>query len=212
MLQEGRPIAYLSKALAPKNLGLLIYEKEILAVVMAVQKWRPYKVGKHFKIITDQRVSTSMQHKWLTKLAGYDYEIVYHSGKENIAEDALSRVREEREEPIIMALSFLIANWLGVLQDEWKNDENIQKLIHEIQQDQNLHSKFTWVDNQLRYKGRLWLGDRFEIKKMILQEANGGVEGGHSRVKKTLERVRRAFYWKKMRREVCKFVAECDTC
>ncbi|KAL9422110.1 hypothetical protein AB3S75_034387 [Citrus x aurantiifolia] len=111
-----------------------------------------------------------------------------------------------------MALSFPIANWLGMLQDEWKNDENIQKLIQEIQQDQNLHSKFTWVDNQLRYKGRLWLGDRSELKKTILQEAHGGVEGGHSGVKKTLERVRRAFYWKKMRREVCKFVAECDTC
>ncbi|KAH9735938.1 hypothetical protein KPL71_017914 [Citrus sinensis] len=132
LLQEGRPIAYLSKALAPKNLGLSTYEKEMLAAVMAVQKWRPYVVGKHFKIITDhlslkflldQRVSTPMQHKWLTKLA-----------------------------------------------------------------------------------------DRSELKKTILQEAHGGVEGGHSRVKKTLERVRRAFYWKKMRREVCKFVAECDTC
>ncbi|KAH9735939.1 hypothetical protein KPL71_017914 [Citrus sinensis] len=153
LLQEGRPIAYLSKALAPKNLGLSTYEKEMLAAVMAVQKWRPYVVGKHFKIITDhlslkflldQRVSTPMQHKWLTKLAGYDYEIVYRSGKENTAADALSRVQEEREEPIIMALSFPIANWLGVLQDEWKNDENIQKLIQEIQQDQNLHSKFTW--------------------------------------------------------------------
>ncbi|KAH9671915.1 hypothetical protein KPL70_017529 [Citrus sinensis] len=127
--------------------------------------------------LLDQRVSTPMQHKWLTKLAGYDYEIVYRSGKENTAADALSRVQEEREEPIIMALSFPIANWLG-----------------------------------LRYKGRLWLGDRSELKKTILQEAHGGVEGGHSGVKKTLERVRRAFYWKKMRREVCKFVAECDTC
>ena len=152
LLQEGRPIAYLSKALASKNLGLLTYKKEILAAVMAVQKWRPYVVGKHFKIIIDhhslkflldQRDSTPMQYKWLTKLAGYDYEIVYCSGKENTAADALSRVHVERKELTIMALSFPIANWLGVLQDEWKKDENIQKLIHEIQLDQNLHSKFT---------------------------------------------------------------------
>lgn len=44
-----------------------------------------------------------MQHKWLTKLASYDYEIVYRSGKANIAADALSRMHEEREEPTIKA-------------------------------------------------------------------------------------------------------------
>ena len=75
-----------------------------------------------------------------------------------------------------------------------KKYENIQKLIHEIQLDQNLHSKFTWKDNQLRYKGRLWLGDQSKIKKTILQEAHGGVAGGNSGVKKILEKVRRAFY------------------
>ena len=187
LLQEGRPIACLSKVLASKNLGLLTYKKEILTAVMAVQKWRPYVVGKHFQIIIyhlslkfllDQRDSTSMQHKWLTKLAGYDYEIVYCNGKENTGADALSMVHEGRKELTIIALSFPIANWLGMLQDEWKKDENIQKLIHEIQLDQNLYSKFTWIDNQLRYKGKLWLKDQSEIKKMILQKAYGKVEGG----------------------------------
>lgn len=72
-----------------------------------------------------------------------------------------------------------------------------------------LHSKFSWANDQLRYKGRLWLGSQF-LKEKILQEAHGGVEGGHSGTKKTLERVRRAFYWKRMRKEVCRFVAECD--
>ena len=51
--QEGKPITYLSKAPSQKNLGLSAYEKEMLAVVFAVQKWRPYLLGKHFKVITD---------------------------------------------------------------------------------------------------------------------------------------------------------------
>ncbi|WJZ92202.1 hypothetical protein VitviT2T_011213 [Vitis vinifera] len=88
------PIACMSKALSPKNLGPSTYEKEMLAVVVAVQKWRPCLIGKHFKIVVDhsslkylleQRISTSMQHKWLTKLMGYDYEIIYRSGKEKEA-------------------------------------------------------------------------------------------------------------------------------
>lgn len=83
-----------------------------------------------------------------------------------------------------------------MLQDEWKKDENNQKLIHEIQLDQNLHTKFTLKDNQLRYKGWLWLGNQSEMKKTILQEAHGGVDGGHLGVKKTLERIRRSFLLK----------------
>ncbi|XP_026383521.1 uncharacterized protein LOC113279020 [Papaver somniferum] len=53
LMQTGRLIAYYSKALAGKNLNLSIYDKEMLAIVSAVQKWRPYLLGRHFKIYTD---------------------------------------------------------------------------------------------------------------------------------------------------------------
>lgn len=38
LLQAGKPIAFMNKALSGQNLLLSIYEKEMLAVVMAVQK------------------------------------------------------------------------------------------------------------------------------------------------------------------------------
>ena len=41
LMQDAHPIAYLSKALSPKHQQLSTYEKEFLAVVMAVEKWRP---------------------------------------------------------------------------------------------------------------------------------------------------------------------------
>ncbi|KAL2237277.1 UNVERIFIED_CONTAM: Retrovirus-related Pol polyprotein from transposon 17.6 [Sesamum indicum] len=59
LMQEGRPIAYLSKALAPKNLGLSTYEKEFLALLLAVTKWKHYLQGHHFIIKTDQK---SLKH------------------------------------------------------------------------------------------------------------------------------------------------------
>lgn len=40
LMQGGTPIAYLSKALCPKNQALSIYERKFLAVLLAVQKWR----------------------------------------------------------------------------------------------------------------------------------------------------------------------------
>jgi hypothetical protein len=40
--QEGHPVAYISQALGPKNLGLSTYEKECLAILFAIEQWRPY--------------------------------------------------------------------------------------------------------------------------------------------------------------------------
>ena len=51
--QDGHPIAYMSKALGPKNRGLSTYEKECLAILMAIEQWRPYLQHQEFVIRTD---------------------------------------------------------------------------------------------------------------------------------------------------------------
>lgn len=53
LIQEGHPIAFWSKGLSEKNQALPIYEKELMAVVLAVLKWRHYLLGRHFLIRTD---------------------------------------------------------------------------------------------------------------------------------------------------------------
>lgn len=42
LMQDGHPLAYLSKALRPKSQGLSTYEKECMAVLLAVDQWRAY--------------------------------------------------------------------------------------------------------------------------------------------------------------------------
>ncbi|GKA52116.1 transposon ty3-G gag-pol polyprotein [Tanacetum coccineum] len=99
--QEGHPIAYLSKTLAPNHHSLSTYKKEFQAVLMDLDKWRDHLLDRHFKIKTDdlslkyllnQRLTTSFQTKWLPKLLGFDYEISYNKGTKNIVADALSRI------------------------------------------------------------------------------------------------------------------------
>jgi hypothetical protein len=54
LMQQGKPVAYLSKALSKQHQQLSIYEKEFLALIMVVEKWRSYlqKGGSLFKLIT----------------------------------------------------------------------------------------------------------------------------------------------------------------
>lgn len=53
--QQGNHIAFVSKALSMKNQGLSTYEKEYLAILMAVDQWMAYLQHDEFIIYTDQR-------------------------------------------------------------------------------------------------------------------------------------------------------------
>ena len=72
----------------------------MMAILHAIDTWRPYLLGHHFQIKTDhhslkyfmeQHLSFPKKHKWLTKMLGYYYEIIYKKGKENVVMDSLYR-------------------------------------------------------------------------------------------------------------------------
>jgi hypothetical protein len=101
LMQHSRPLPFLSKALGPSHQHLSIYEKEFLALIMAIEKWRSYLQRQEFTIRTDhkspsylsqQNLQSDLQRKAMTRLMGLKFKIVYRKGKENLAADALSRV------------------------------------------------------------------------------------------------------------------------
>ena len=78
-MQNGHPLAYLSRALGPRSMGLSTYEKEYMSILMALEQWRSYLQHAEFQIITDhrslvhlteQRLYTPWQQKVFTKLVG----------------------------------------------------------------------------------------------------------------------------------------------
>ena len=61
LMQEGRPIAFEICPIKGKYLHKAIYENEILAILRTLNKWRPYIMGRHFKVKTDH---DSHKHFW----------------------------------------------------------------------------------------------------------------------------------------------------
>lgn len=66
LMQNNHPITFLSKALGPRHLGLSTYEKKSLAIMMAVDHWRPYLQHAEFFIKTDHRSLAFLDNQRLT--------------------------------------------------------------------------------------------------------------------------------------------------
>ena len=101
----------------------------MLAILHAIDLWHPYLLGQCFQIKIDnqslkyfleQCISSPEKQKWVTKLFGYDYNIIYKKGKENVVADALSHKYED--EGSLFSLSFIVPDWLQVVHWEWLQD------------------------------------------------------------------------------------------
>jgi hypothetical protein len=220
LMQEGRPLAFESRPLKGKELHKPIYEKEMMEILHALKKWHPYLIGRHFKVKKDhdslkyfleQRLSSEEQQKWVTKILGYDFEIVYKKGKQNVVADALS-IKDEDVEAFLYAISIINPDWIIEARDEWKNDEKVWTLIQKLQQDSSASDTFTWKNDSLWYKDRLYLCKNSQLKQKVLLELHTSPVGGHSGFLKTYHRVKKDFFWDGLKTDVKRFVAECLVC
>lgn len=219
LMQDGQPLAYLSKALSSKHLGLSTYEKELLAVIMATQKWRTYLLGQKFIIKTDhealkhfmeQKLTTILQQKWLSKMLGFDYVIAYKKGKDNVVADALSRMHEK--EPECTAVHLNSIGWKEELKISLEGDSVVQDMMAQLAVTGQLPVDYSLQGDLLLYKGKYYVGTGANMRHKILQTLHNGTEGGHSGMLTTFKRIDNQFFWPKLKQDVTTWVQECDVC
>jgi hypothetical protein len=96
------PVAFFSKKHSPAECNYDIYNKELMAIIKALEEWRPECEGAEhtLQLITDHRnleyfmskkLLNRRQARWAQFLSRFDYEIVYRPGKSNDKADALTR-------------------------------------------------------------------------------------------------------------------------
>lgn len=109
---------FFSRTLGPKAAASSTYEKEAIAILEALKKWKHYFAStsliiktdqQRLKYIHEQRLVEGIHHKLLVKLLGYNYTIEYKKGKENKIADALSRAPHATK---LLAISQLIPVWI----------------------------------------------------------------------------------------------------
>jgi hypothetical protein len=142
----------------------------------------------------------------VTKILGYDFEIVYKKGRQNVVADALSR-KDEYVEAFLYAISIIQPDWI-IEAREWKKDKKVCTLIQMLKQDSSASDTFTWKNDSLWYKDCLYLCNNSQLKQKVLLELYTSPVGGHSGFLKTYHRVKKEFFWDGIETDVQRFVTE----
>ena len=102
LIQEGKPVAFASRALTHTEKQYAKIEKELLAIVYGTERFHQYTYGRPVKVESDHKPLEILQHKPLSaaprrlqrmmmRLHQYDITIVYKKGTEMLIADTLSR-------------------------------------------------------------------------------------------------------------------------
>ena len=235
---ENRPyvIHYASKTLNDAQMNYTTTEKELLAVVFALDKFRSYIIGSPIVIFTDHSALKYLLSKqdakprlirWILLLQEFDLTIKDKKGVENVVADHLSRlVVQEPNEHIPIPDSFPdeqllsihsvcpwyadICNYLatGLLPPLW-NPEDKRRFMADV--------KYFYFDNPYLFK---YCPDQVmrrcvpeHEQRNVLAFCHSQACGGHFSAKKTSAKVLQSgFYWPSLIKDCVSYCKACDRC
>jgi len=206
------PIYFISRCLKKAELNYSVTEKEGLAVIFALKKFRSYIAASYFnvKLYTDHKpllgyfnksVPSSDRHiRWISLFNEFKVELLYEKGKNNIFADALSRLPSGN----VLTINTIkdISNDISLTSDIVP--EPILKYVKK---------NYSFLDGKLVFKDKS--GKLLEVieddahKQDIVLKAH---LVGHEGVAKTLARIKECYYWPGLKTDVEKAVKTCLRC
>jgi len=229
--ESEHPIAYFSKKLNGTQRKYSVTELECYAAVLCVKHFRHYVEGFEFTIITDHASLRWLMNmsdlsgrlaRWSLKLQCYKFSIEHRKGSLNVVPDTLSRAYCDE------ILDYAGPSDNGTL---WVNmdspafqDEEYVSMINKYQNLNLSDSNFRVEDGKLlispsygiRYTDTDIPNWKLVLPKSLIQAtleaAHIPPSSGHMGAFKTLERLRRYYFWFGMAEDVRNLVKNCSTC
>lgn len=218
LMQDGHPIAFLSKALSLHHKSLSIYEKEFLALIMAVERWRSYLQRGEFIIKTDhqsltyledQTLHSTMQRKAMARLMGLQFRIKYKKGVDNTAADSLSRVAAVLQ---LHAVSAARPAWIQEVINSYVTDSEAQAKIQALAVSSPDEQGYSLCNGLIKLQERVWIGNNTALQTKLISAFHSSAIGGHSGILPTYQRLKRMFAWQGMKVAVENFIKQCSIC
>lgn len=201
---EERVVAYHSVKFSRTQQNYSATERECLAVISAVEKFRPWVDGVQFTVVTDHSSLRWLQNlkephgklaRWAVRLQAFDIIFVHRPGAQMAAPDALSR-----------AIDIIALNSNPATEDKW------YKRIRSLAKDKRL-DRYKFENGHLYRRGRYdtHSGDRlwtvcvpWELRAEVLKEKHNNW--------KTLKAIQGTYYWQNMHKDIYQYVTKCEIC
>lgn len=213
--ESERAVAYFSQKLSAAQRKYQTTERECLAVIVGIEKFRAYVEGAHFTVVTDHASLQWLQNlkdpsgrlgRWALRLQPYNFTLTHRAGRLMVVADALSRAVE-----LIDVQSFPQST------DKW-----YVNLVAQVQKDPDKFPQYR-CEEEILYKHCSYGARRFDgsgwrvvvpadRRKDVLVRCHDDPLSAHGGRHKTIDRVSRHYYWPRMYEHITRYVHDCGVC
>lgn len=210
-----RVVAYYSQKLSATQQKYQTTERECLAVIVGIEKFRAYIEGVHFTVVTDHASLQWLQNlkdpcgrlgRWALRLQPYNFTLVHRPGRMMVVADALSRSVET-----VDVSSFAQTS------DAWYT-----RMREKVQQHSDKYTQYRCENGVLlkhcsetpqRMDRETWrIVVPADKRSDVLRECHDDPLSAHGGKHKTIDRVSRRYCWPKMHAQISRYVHDCEVC
>ncbi len=229
--QDGkwRPVAFLSKSLTVTERNYEIYDKELLAIMLALDEWRHYLMGvaQDFEIWTDHQnlqyfrkpqKLNRRQARWVTwqnttSLSTTNQEHRTRKLTYSVAERITTRGRRTTMR-LLSSNQNTSGHW-SCRQSRKFTPKIKQATLDHHRWDKNVsaslnHDRGMKLDNGLiYYDHRIYIPQDHAVARGNYRSISRPYHGGHPGIEKTKELVLREYWWPRMKKDIENYVRAC---
>ncbi|GFU72562.1 transposon Tf2-9 polyprotein [Trichonephila clavipes] len=235
---DEHPIEYASRLLTPAERNYSTTEREALAVVWALKKFRGYIEGTEITVASDHqplkwllnlKSPTGRLARWALEIQSFNLKVQYIPGKANVVADMLSRPVTQEEESFCEENNITIADMptrsCKDMREAQLKDDNLKKIIDSFESPLKTEEYANWTERGfLMNQGVLYRyvpdADSAEAqlviptaeRELIMERHHNDPMAGHYGEEGTFQKIARRYYWTGMRKYISDYIKKCPEC
>ncbi|KAF8752634.1 hypothetical protein RHS01_07533 [Rhizoctonia solani] len=236
------PLGFLSESFKGAKQNYDTHDKELLAIIRSFKYWRIFLEGtahpvtvftnhRNLEYWKESQTFNRCHARWHLLLAGYNFQIVYHPGKQLGKPDALSRRSNHANippadqtmlpEPIFANIALItpekeLQRQIKLSLDQDKSLEEILQFLHNKSKAppsiKRAFKDYKMEAGLLFYQGRIVVPDVGSLRMDLLRIFHNSPLAGHPGRQHTLELVLRNYYWPGIQADTYWHIDSCETC
>lgn len=216
--EQNHVVAFASRSLTKHEKNYPVTQKECLALIWAVERWKHYISGNGTTIcytdhssllwLANLKSPTNRLARWVCRLSEFDLKIIHKKGKFNFVPDCLSRTMD------ISATEIKTPDFQNI-KDQWYLELR-QLIIDKPDLYPTFKVDLPYITKCVRHPVTGETEERYlvpsDYREELLKSYHNDITAGHLGVNKTFHRLADRFYWPRMRQDIKNYVTACHTC